>query len=431
MLKYLAQIWNSKDLRKKILFTVVMIAIVRLIGQISIPGANVAAISALFQKNQLLGAFSLLTGGSSENFSIIMMGLSPYINASIIIQLMTVISSRMESLSKEGESGQKKLNQYTRWLTVPLAFVQSYGMIALLNSQSQVPLITNIREPSVIIPAMLTITAGTLLLMWIGELISEKGIGNGVSMLIFTGIVTAIPQHIGSALFIAQSDSGKLIGFVVTILITIILAIFVILATEAQRRIPITYAGRGIRQGGEQPSLPIRLNQAGMVPIIFAFSVVSFPGIVSQFLINAKTEWLRVAAKFVTEHFTTNSAPYMFVYFLMIMFFTFFYVSITFNPKEVAENIQKQGGYVPGIRPGEQTAEYLGQVSNRMNLWGGLFVAIVAVLPMIFSNLFISGVGTVSLLLSGAGMIIVVGVVLELIRQINAQLVMHDYQKFY
>lgn len=431
MLKYLAQIWNSKDLREKILFTLFIILVFRLVGQISIPNANLEAIKALFQQNQLLGAFSLLTGGSAENFSIILMGLSPYINASIIVQLLTVISPKLEALSKEGEQGQKKLSQYTRWLTIPLALLQSYGMIVLLNSRSQVPIVQNIGEPSVIIPIMITITAGSIFLMWLGELITARGIGNGISILIFAGIVTALPQQIGQSLFGAEQDNAKLIAFVITILITIALAIFVILVTEAHRRIPITYAGRGIRPQGEQPALPIRINQAGMIPIIFAFSVVSFPGIISQFLVNAKSDWLKAIAQGIQTYFTVNSALYVIMYFLLIMFFTFFYVSITFNPEQVAENIQKQGGYVPGIRPGKQTAEYLGEVSNRLNLWGGLFIAFVAVLPIILSSIFITGVGSIPVLLSGAGMIIIVGVVLEIIRQINAQLVMHDYQKFY
>lgn len=431
MFSYLAQIWNSKDLREKILFTIFAIIVFRLVAQISIPNANVEAIKVLFQSNQLLGAFNILTGGSAENFSIVLMGLSPYINASIIMQLMTVISPKLEALSKEGEQGQRKMNQYTRWLTVPLALLQSYGMIVLLNSRSQIPIIPNLQEPFVIIPIMLTITTGTIFLMWLGELMSEKGISNGISILIFAGIVTAIPQTIAQNLFIAQQESTKLIAFVITILITIGLAVFVILVTEAHRRIPITYAGRGLRPQGEQAALPIRVNQAGMIPIIFAISVVSFPGIVGQFLVNAKSEWLRNLAEAAVTYFNVNSTLYLVTYFLLIIFFTFFYVSITFNTDQVAENIQKNGGYIPGIRPGKQTAEYLRQISNRLNLWGGLFVGFVAVLPMLFSSFFPSGIGSVGLLLGGAGMIIVVGVVLEIIRQINAQLIMHDYKKFY
>lgn len=431
-MKYLAQIWNSKDLRKKILFSIFGILVFRFVGQISIPNADLAAIQGIFQKNALLGTFNILTGGSAEHFSILLMGLSPYINASIIVQLLTVISPRLEALSKEGEQGQKKLSQYTRWLTVPLALLQSYGMIVLLNSSSGVPIVPNIDKASVILPIMLTVTAGTVFLMWIGELMTEKGIGNGVSLLIFAGIITAIPQTIAQNLFIAQQDTGKIIGFGVTILITIALAVFVILVTEGQRKIPITYAGRGVRMNGSDPaSLPIRVNQAGMIPIIFAVSVTSFPGLIAQFLINAKSPWLRAGAEFVQSHFTINSPTYVIVYGFMIMFFTYFYVSITFHPEQVAENIQKNGGYIPGIRPGTQTVDYIRNVSSRLSLWGGLFIAFVALLPIILSSFMSSSVGNIPLLLSGAGMIIVVGVVLEVIRQINAQLIMHDYQKFY
>lgn len=431
MSKYLLQIWNSKDLRQKILFTIFAIVIFRLLGQVSIPGADLQVIKGIFAKNQLLGAFNLLTGGSAENFSIILMGLSPYINASIIIQLLTVIIPSWEGLTKEGEMGQRKLNKYTRWLTIPLGLLQSYGMIVLLNTQSQVAIV-NVKDPAIILPVMLTITTGTVLLMWLGELISEKGIGNGISILIFAGIVNNIPQSLGANLQGAALDNEKLISFVMMLLITVALSIVVILITEGQRRIPITYAGRGVKsEGSEDSSLPIRVNQAGMVPIIFAFAIISFPVIVSQFLQTAKTEWLRNAAQWLIANFNTHSIIYMTVYFLLNIVFTYFYVSITFNPKEVAENIQKRGGYIPGIRPGTQTAEYLGNVSSHLNLFGGVFIGLIGVIPMIYQRFFPGSIGSLQTILSGAGMIIVVGVVLDLIRQVNAQLIMHDYKKFY
>ncbi len=432
MAKYLLQIWNSRDLRQKILFTLFAIVVFRLLGQVSIPGANLEAIKGIFARNQLLGAFNVLTGGSAENFSIILMGLSPYINASIIIQLLTVIIPSWENLSKEGEMGQRKLTKYTRWLAVPLALLQSYGTIILLNTQSQVAIVQNIHDPRVILPIMLTITTGTILLMWLGELISEKGIGNGISILIFAGIVNNIPQAVGANLLVAGQDNSKLISFILMLLITVILSIIVIMITEGQRRIPITYAGRGVKaESSEEAALPIRVNQAGMVPIIFAFAIISFPTIISQFLQNAKTDWLRNSAQWLITHFTTNSILYMVIYFLLNILFTYFYVSITFNPKEVAENIQKRGGYIPGIRPGTQTSEYLGKVSNHLNLFGGIFIGLIGVIPMIYQRFFPGSVGSLQTILSGAGLIIVVGVVLDLIRQINAQLIMHDYKKFY
>ncbi|OGJ42303.1 preprotein translocase subunit SecY [Candidatus Peregrinibacteria bacterium RIFCSPLOWO2_01_FULL_39_12] len=432
MFKYLSQIWNSKDLRKKILFTVGIIVIYRLIAHITVPGANTESLKAFASRNELLQMFSLLTGGSTENFSIVLMGISPYINASIIIQLLTVVIPKLESISKEGEMGRRRLNSYTRWLTLPLAFLQSYGMIVLLNSQTQIPIIENINNPATILPIMLTISAGTILLVWMGEQITENGIGNGISLLIFTGIISSIPQMVGQNLFLAQGDESKIIPFIVVTLLTIILTTIVILVTEAARLIPITYAGRGIRAKSDQASLPIRINQAGMIPIIFAVALVSFPGIIGQFLVNASSPWLRTFGASLTTLFQPSTILYLIVYFLLVVAFTFFYVSITFNPEQVAENIQKRGGYIPGIRPGVQTADYLRLTSGRLTFFGATFLGLIAVLPILIQYLFKStSIGTVSLLISGAGIIIIVGVVLDLIRQTNAQLQMHDYGKFY
>lgn len=432
MWNYLVQIWNSRDLRNKILITLLILALYRLISQISIPGANLEAISAIFTKSQIFGAFSMLTGGSAENFSIVLMGLSPYINASIILQLLTVVIPKLEALSKEGEQGYKKINQYTRWLTLPLAFLQSYGMIALLNSQSQVPIVENINQAKIILPIMLTITAGTLLCMWLGELISEYGIGNGISILIFINIITAIPPIIAQSLFQAQSDPNKLVPFVMMLLVTILMTVFVIVVTDATRRIPITYTGSHLHARAEQSVLPIRVNQAGMIPIIFAVSLVSLPSLLAQLMQSATSPWLRDIAQYLGKFFSIQSWPYLILYFGLVIAFTYFYVGITFKPDQVAENIQKRGGYIPGIRPGKQTSEYIGKISNYMNLYGGLFIALVAVLPMIIQKIFKNfEFGTIQMLLSGAGIIIVAGVVLELVRQINTQLVMHDYKKFY
>lgn len=430
MLNYIAQIWRSRDLRNKILFTIGALLVFRLTTQISIPGANLAAIKSIFQQNSFLGIFSALTGGSAENFSIVMMGVSPYINASIIMQLLTVIIPKLEAISKEGEQGQKTINKYTRWLTLPLAFLQSYGTILLLNSQAQVPIIENIREPAVIIPVMLIITAGTVWLMWLGEIITEKGIGNGISLIIFANIIAGMPQIIAQNLYLGQTDAQALVPFIATLLFTIILLVVIVLVTEAERKIPITYAGHRFQGRGDQSALPIRINQAGMVPIIFAVSLVSFPSLIAKFLMLAKSSILKNIGEFFNTYFAPSSTVYLVSYFLLIILFTYFYVSITFNPKQVAENIQKRGGYIPGIRPGSQTIEYIGKISNRLNLFGGVFLALIAVAPILLQMVFSgSQLSSVSSLISGAGMIIIVGVVLELVRQINAQLVMHDYDK--
>lgn len=338
----------------------------------------------------------------------------------------------MEALSKEGESGRKKLNNYTRWLTLPLAFLQSYGMILLLNSQSQIPIIDGINNPAVILPIMLTISAGTILLVWIGEQISEKGIGNGISLLIFAGIISSIPQLIGQGLFLAQEDQSKLVPLTFIILITVMLITLVVLVNEGVRRIPITYAGQKIRGAKDQAFFPVRINQVGMIPIIFAVALVSFPGILGQFLANATSPWLRDIGASLTQIFLPNTITYLVIYVLLIIAFTFFYVTITFNPDQIAESIQKRGGYIPGIRPGTQTSTYLKEISFRLTFCGAIFLAFIAALPLMLQFVFTtSGIGSVPLLISGAGIIIIVGVVLELIRQINAQLVMHDYQKFF
>ena len=432
MFKYLAQIWNSKDLRKKILFTVFILVIYRLLTQISIPNVNMDALNIVFERNKLLGAFSLLTGGSADNFSIVLMGLSPYINASIIMQLMGVISPKIEAITKEGEAGRRRINKYTRWLTVPLAFLQSYGMISLLNASSPVPLIENLSDPNVILPIMLTITTGTLFIVWLGELITEKGIGNGISLLIFTSIIAGVPSMLASTFALSSQDPDKLVPLVATLLLTVLFTILVILITEGQRRIPITYAGRTRSSRGEQASLPIRVNQAGMIPIIFAVSVVTFPSVLGQFFINAKSEWLRALGNFSINYFQSQSPLYLTLYFLLIIAFTYFYVSITFNPNDVAENIQKRGGFIPGIRPGKQTAEYIQKTSNHLNLWGGLMIGFVAVSPILIQLFFQDiGTGSIPIIISGASLIIIVGVVSDLMRQINAQLLSHHYDKFY
>ncbi|PIZ75842.1 preprotein translocase subunit SecY [Candidatus Peregrinibacteria bacterium CG_4_10_14_0_2_um_filter_38_24] len=432
MFSYLQQIWNSKDLRTKILFTLGMIVLARFLGHITVPGASMDALQAMTSKNELLQMFSLLTGGSMENFSIILMGISPYINASIIIQLLTVIVPKLETLSKEGEQGRRTLNAYTRWLTFPLAFFQSYGMILLLNSQAQTPIVENVTDPTVVLPIMLSITAGSILLVWLGEQITERGIGNGISVLIFAGIVAGIPEMIGRGLFLATEDESKLIPFITMLLVTVLLVAIVVLVNEAQRKIPITYAGRGIRSKSDQSFLPIRINQAGMIPIIFAIALISFPGLMSQFLLGAKSAWLRDVGTYMKDMLIPGSLTYILIYFFLVFGFTYFYVSITFKPEEIAESIQKRGGYVPGIRPGKQTCEYIGDISSKMTFFGASFIGLIAVLPMITQVFFeSSGIGSIPLLMTGSGIIIVVGVVLELIRQVNAQFVMHDYQKFY
>ncbi|MFH1012628.1 MAG: preprotein translocase subunit SecY, partial [Candidatus Peregrinibacteria bacterium] len=272
MFRYLHKIWQAQTLRKKILFTLFLLFVFRVAAHITVPGVDASVLGRMFEQNSLLGVFSALTGGSMERFSIVLMGLSPYINASIILQLMTVVIPKLEALSKEGMDGRRKINQYTRILTVPLALLQSYGMIILLNQGSGQALIPNISDPAVILPIMIIVTAGTLFVMWLGELITERGIGNGISLLIFAGIIADMPTIVGRMLGIAQAgDTTKLVHFIVFVILTVAMLVFVVLITEGQRNIPITYATRAVGGGkGQKSSLPIRVNQAGMIPIIFA-----------------------------------------------------------------------------------------------------------------------------------------------------------------
>ncbi len=422
----LRHIWMMGSLRNKILFTIGILVVFRILAHVTIPGADIEAIRQVIdtqQQGSILGIFSLLTGGAMENFSIVLMGLTPYINASIIMQLLTVIVPALENMKKEGEIGQKKINQYTRMLTVPLAFVQSYGMMLLINRFSPVPIIdTDIMN---MLPMMVTVTAGTIFLMWLGEIISEKGLGNGISVLIFAGIVATVPQQIAGAF---QAATAPVI--VALVGATLALTLFVVYVSESERRVPVVYAAR--KSNTQQKSfLPLKINQAGMIPIIFAVSMLSMPSILSQFFVQSESAALRQFAEFALKHLNPSSPTFWYnlIYAALIFGFTYFYVSIVFEPKKVADNIKNRGGFVPGYRPGTETETFFDKVINRLCFWGGAFLAFVAVVPLLFQNWVSGGSGSISLFISGAGMIIVVSVVLDIIRRINTQLVMHDYEK--
>lgn len=425
MFKYLHQIWHTKDLRKRILVTVGILLIYRLLAHTPVPGTDPLALQQFLDSKAtggLLGVFAALTGGAVDNFSIALLGLSPYINASIIIQLCSVIFPKLEALTKEGQQGQQVLNRYTRWLSFPLSFVQSYGFLILL-SRGGITLIDT-SFPHVLLP-MLFVTAGSVFLMWLGEMITEKGIGNGISMLIFTGIVANIPSRV-SAMYLTGTSGGNSGAFVLFAVLALAMLIAVVLFTDAHRLIPITYANQGAGRG-VAGGLPIRLNQAGMVPIIFAISLITLPAILAQFLQTAtRLQWLK---EFIDTYLNAQnpSFAYIIIYFLLVLVFTYFYVSVTFKPVDLAESIQKRGGFVPGMRPGKQTADLLAKTSNHLNLWGGTFLGIVAIVPILFTKY--SSLGSQNLIISGSGLIIMVGVVMELIRQVNAQMLAHDYEK--
>lgn len=421
MLDYLRHIFTDRQIRKRIIFTLVVLLIVRLLSHTPLPGVNIEALSNVFRQNQLLGLFDLFSGGSLNRFSIAMMGVAPYINASIIMQLMTMALPSVEALSKEGEYGRKKIGQYTRLLAIPLGIIQGYGMITLLQ-RSDASILGTL-SPEAIIGLLLIITTGSVLLMWLGELISEYGIGNGVSLIIFTGILASLPAAITQS--IALFSLGKTLTFIIFGLLSLLTIYLVVYISEGQRKIPIAYAGRRSNNrlyGGQNSFLPLRVNQAGVIPIIFAISLLLFPGLLASFFLNARTAWLASAAQFTQDLFK-NQLFYGALYFVLVVFFTYFYTWIIFRPEQVAENIQKSGGFIPGIRPGRQTIDFLGFVTNRITLAGAIFLGLIAVLPIVVQG----ATGITTLTLGGTGLLIVISVALELMRQIRSQIITKRY----
>lgn len=420
MLDKLSQIWKAKDLRNSILYVLGLLIVFRLAAHIPIPGVNAVALKNLFSSNQILGMMNLFSGGGMETFSIVLMGVAPYITSSIIFQLLGMIIPTIEEMNKE-EAGRQKINMWTRWLTVPLAAMQAYGMITLLRRGSAGILgDVSVFDFSVMI---ITITAGTIFLMWIGELITEKKIGNGISLLIFAGIVSSLPTLVQQLILtFDQTQLFMLIGFVV---ITIITVVGVVIINEGQRNIPVQYARqiRGNRAfGGTSTHLPLRVNMAGVIPIIFAISVVLFPSMIAQFLIHAKTAWIAGAANGVIAFFN-NQLYYGIIYFILVFAFTYFYTEVIFHPAQIAENLQKQGGFIPGIRPGKATSDYLSNTAHKIILFGALFLGIIAVLPLVMGYF----TGMQSLAVGGTSLLIVVSVVIETVKQIQAQLTMREY----
>ncbi len=424
VLERLSQIWKIKDLRDKILFVLALLFIFRLAAHIPIPGVSVENLRNFFASNQILGLLNIFSGGALANFSIVMLGVGPYITASIIFQLLVMIIPSLEELSREGEAGQQKINQWTRYLTVPLAALQSYATITILKRTGQgiVGDLTLFQLST----AIITITAGSIFLMWLGELISEKKIGNGISLIIFAGIIAGLPTSVQQSL--AVFDATKIFSYLVYILIALIVITGVVVVTEGQRNIPVSYARRvrGIKvYGGTSTHLPIRVNQAGVIPIIFAISFVLIPPVVAQIFVNSNILWLAGAAQFVIDFFN-NQFFYGLVYFIFVVAFTYFYTAVIFHPDQISENLQKQGGFIPGIRPGHSTAQYVQYISTRILLTGALFLGLIAVMPFIVQA--ITNIQT--LVIGGTGLLIVVSVVIETVRQVESQLVMRNYEEF-
>jgi len=422
----LKQIWQARELRKDILFVLLILVVFRLGTHIPIPGIEVQNLREFFASNQILGLLNLFSGGGMENFSIMMLGVGPYITASIIFQLLVMIVPRLEELSKEGEAGQRKINQYTRYATVPLALIQGYSFISLFQNQTaQYGLLGDLTVYQYV-TAVMTVTAGTMLLTWMGELISERNIGNGISLLIFAGIIAGLPSSLQQTLLIV--DRTQITTIALFILIAIVTVVGVVFITEGQRNIPVSYARRvrGNRSfGGTNTHLPLRVNQGGVIPIIFAISVILFPPMIAQFFVRANSTWLANAATWIVNVFN-NQVFYGVFYFLLVVVFTYFYSAVIFHPAKIAENLQKQGGFIPGIRPGKPTADYLQQTVNHINLTGSLFLGLIAVLPLIMQAF----TGVQSLIIGGTSLLIVVSVVIDTVKKIEAQLQMRDYDVY-
>jgi len=360
------------------------------------------------------------------------MGVGPYITASIVIQLLTMVIPSLEALSKEGEWGRQRINYYTRILTVPLAFIEGFGMLQLLQKGTQSNIVSQM-TPFQIVVFLFTVVAGTVLLMWLGELISENGIGNGVSLIISLGILSGFPNQIQRTFSLiaggAVIDWSKALGFIIFLLLTAAAVALIVFINEAQRNIPIAYARRirgSASYGGVESHLPLKVNMAGVIPIIFALSLMVFPGVIANIFKMARSAWLSNASTFVANLFQSNNLFYGIFYFILVVLFTYFYTYVIFHPKEVAENLQKQGAFIPGIRPGPNTANYLSHVSNRILIAGAIFLGLIAVLPFIVQA--ITKINTI--VLGGTGLLIVVSVVLETYRQIQSQLIMRTYDDY-
>jgi len=421
----LKKIWQYRDLRNKVLAVLALLVVTRMISHIPMPGVNLEQLKSFFDQNQIFGLLNMFSGGTMSSFSIALMGVGPYITSSIVFQLLTMIVPKLEEMQKEGESGRQKINQYTRLLTVPLAAIQGYSMLYLLRSQGIIPAWT-IYE---LIIMLISITAGTLILMWIGENITEKGIGNGLSLIISIGILSGLPSQIrNTASIISLGDTGKIISLLIFVVIAVIVIAAIVLITEGQRNIPVSYArkSRGISSYSSLNTfLPIKVNTAGVIPIIFAMSMMVVPGVLGKFFETASTSWIASSAKFTTELFK-NNLFYGIFYFLLVVAFTYFYTSVVFKPEQIAENLQKQGGFIPGIRPGNETIHYMGNIITRITLTSAIFLGFVAILPFIMQA--ITNLNT--LVIGGTGILIVVSVVIETMSQLQAQLSMHTYEKY-
>ncbi|MEG2417373.1 MAG: preprotein translocase subunit SecY [Eubacterium sp.] len=417
MLSTLKDAWNIPEIRKKILFTLALLFVYRLGSFIPVPYIDATQLAKLINDGGIFGLFNIISGGNFGNFTIFAMGITPYINASIIMNLLAFAIPALESLQKEGEEGRKKLAQYTRYLTIVLAIVQALGM-----SLSYGVLLVEKTAFSVFV-VVLCITAGTTFLMYLGEEITENGIGNGISLIIFVSIISRIPSGISTIYEYVQAETLSIVGVILLIIFIIVSTVAVVAVTEGQRKIPVQYAKRVVGRkmyGGQSTHIPLRVNMAGVIPIIFASSLTLFPATLAQFFPNSGfSQWI---AKYLAWGTPTTTI----IYVILIVAFTYFYTAVTFNPFDIADNIKKQGGYIPGIRPGKPTVEYFTRIMNRLTLFGGIFLALIAIIPIIVGNF----MGGVSLQFGGTSLLIIVGVALETVKQLESEMTMRNYQGF-
>ena len=432
MIQAVRNAFNLPDLRRRILITLLILIVYRLAAHVPVPNVDPDRLREVFAASQLLGLLDLMSGGAMSSFSVMATGVYPYITASIVMQLLQPIIPRLEELAQEGEAGRNKMNQYTYYLAIPLAALQAYTQSQILQTQG---VITNFGlSGETLLPTIATVftlTAGTMFAIWLGELITEQGIGNGLSIIIFGGIVAQVPQRI-AALWV--SDKPGLLAFFIIMVITVVV---IVIVQEGQRRIPVQYGkrvlamrGRRLRMaGGQSTHIPLRVNAAGMIPLIFAQSFLMLPGVVASYFVSSQNQTVSSIASTISQTFGGQSHIYYIMYFLMVIGFTYFYTAMVFEQQNLPENLKRQGGFIPGIRPGKRTADYLNGVMRRITLVGALFLGVVAVLPWM-----VDVIGIVEnpgmMLITSSGLLIVVGVVLDTMKQLEAQLLMRHYEGF-
>ena len=418
----LRALFKVKDLRNRLIFTAVIIAIFRLVAHIPTPGINIAALQQLFGSSAFLSLLDVFSGGTLTNFSVMALGLNPYINASIIIQMLTMVLPKLEELKKEGDYGRQKINQYTRLLTLPLSFLQGIALVALLSRQG----LTTTADPLKLAAIIFTLSAGTSFLIWLGEQLNDYGLGNGISMIIFVGIVSRLP--VSTAQVFSTIDPSQYLTYSIFIFLAFATVYAIIRTGEAVREIPIQSARRGANNFTASVSnhLPLRLNQAGVIPIIFAVSFMLIPGLLSRVLAGVNQPALAGFATSLSLALAPNTVLYNALYFLLVVAFCYFYTAVVFNPEKIAKDLRSSGSFIPGVRPGSNTVDYLNFVLNRITLVGASFLGLVAIFPSIVSG--VTGISSIAI--GGTGILIVVSVVLEILKAINSQLYMYNYDKF-